>query len=248
MKKILCIFIVLLILLCGCSCDKPSDQSDAYVSSSDSVFVKNENGNLVNDSGVEYEHLANEGILYFFGDLEFVGSVQGEENTSQHEGILYQTGMFAIKDADNDNILIRHAPNNEWFAIYRKTSLQEFDFSVDNCIRLEFVSRIGYSNKDAIHITCGEGITDRSEISAFLSEIRVQKSPREAGLYDLVEKPDGMLENCYVCGVIYGFFEEEPHLAVQMTVTSYNDLAYSISIEGKEYVLPEDWLQKLKKQ
>ncbi len=179
------------------------------------------------------------------GDLAFVGSVQGEEKTSQHLGLSYQTGMFAIKDADTDNILIRYTPDNEWFAIYRKASLPNFDFSVDNCIRLEFVSGIGYIEEDAVHTTCGDGITDRSEISTFLSEIRMQKDPREAGLYDLIQKPDGMWENCYAYGVIYGFFAEEPNLAVRMNITSYNDLAYSISIEDKEYVLPAEWLQKL---
>jgi hypothetical protein len=54
-----------------------------------------------------------------------------------------------------------------------------------------------------------------------------------------------MLENCYVYGVIYGFFEEESNIVIRMDITSYNDLAYSVSIEGKDYVLPTEWLQKL---
>lgn len=230
MKKVLCVILVLLMLLCGCS--------------DNSTFKRNKNDNIVSDSGVEYALLANEGILYYLGDLEFVGSVKGEEKTSQHLGLSYQTGMFSIKGADNDNILIRHAPNNEWFAIYRKASLPNFDFSVDSCIRLEFVPGIGDIKEDAVHTSCGDGITDQSEVSTFLSEIRMQKDPREAGLYDLIRKPDGMLENCYVYGVLYGFFEEEPNLALQMEILSFNDLAYSISIEGNEYVLPAEWLQK----
>ena len=44
--------------------------------------------------------------------------------------------------------------------------------------------------------------------------------------------------------VIYGFFENEPNLAIRMDITSYNDLAYSVSINDKEYVLPEKWIQK----
>ena len=194
---------------------------------------------------VEYTHLANEGVLYYLGDLEFVGSIQGEEKTSQHLGLSYQTGMFAIKGADNDNILIRHVPDNEWFSIYRKTSLPSFDFSVNNCIRLEFISGIGNTESDQFHTTCCDGIVDTSEIAKFLSDVRSQKNPHEAGLYDLIKKPDGMLENCYVYGVLYGSFAEEPNLVVRMDVTSYNDLAYSISIDGKEYVLPVEWLQKL---
>ena len=245
MKKVLCTIFVLLILLCGCSHDSQSDQLHTDAPTSNNTFMRNENGNIVSNSGVEYTHLANEGILYYLGDLDFIGSIQGEEKTSQHLGLSYQTGMFAIKDADNDNILIRYAPYNEWFSIYRKTSLPSFDFVVDNCIRFEFVSGIGNTENDVTHTTCDDGIVVASEIAEFLSDVRSQKDPREAGLYDLIKKPDGMLENCYVYGVVYGFFEEEPNLAVRMVITSYNDLAYSISIDGKEYVLPAEWIQKL---
>ena len=233
MKKVLCLIVATLILLCGCSPTK------------EDTFTKNENGNIVSNSGVEYTHLANEGVLYYLGDLDFIGSIQGEEKSSQHLGLSYQTGMFAIKGADNDNILIRRAPDNEWFSIYRKTSLPSLDFVVDNCIRFEYVSGIGNTESDVTHTTCGDGIVEASEIAEFLSDVRSQKDPREAGLYDLIKKPDGMLENYYVYGVVYGFFEEEPNLAVRMDITSYNDLAYSISIDGKEYVLPAEWLQKL---
>lgn len=235
MKKEICFIVATLILLCGCSPTK------------EDTFTENKNGNIVSNSGVEYTHLANEGILYYLGGLDFVGSIQGEEKVSQHMDFTYQTGMFAIKDADNDNILIRRAPNNEWFRIYRKTSLPAFDFSVDRCIRLEFVSGNGIGNaKDhATHITCGDGIIEASEIAEFLSDVRSQKNPHEAGLYDLIRKPNGMLENCYVYGVVYGFFGEEPNLALRMNITSYNDLAYSISLEGRDYVLPAEWLRKL---
>ena len=243
MKKVLCVFFVSLLLLCGCFHDSRSDQLHTDVLTNDNTFVRTENGNVVSDSGVEYAHLANEGFLYYLGELEFVGSVQGEEKTSQHLGLSFQTGMFAIKDADNDNILIRRAPNNEWFSIYRATSLPSFDFSVDNCVRLEFIH--GNTENNAIHTTCDDGIAEASEIAEFLCDVRSQQDPREAGLYDLVMRQDGMLENCYVYGAVYGFFEEEPNLAVRMNITSYNDLAYSISIDGKEYVLPAEWLRKL---
>ena len=245
MKKVLCLIVATLILLCGCSPVSQSGQSHTDTPSKEDTFTKNENGNIVSNSGVEYTFLANEGLLYYLGDLDFIGSIQGEEKSSQHSGLSYKTGMFAIKDADNDNILIRHAPDNEWFSIYRKTSLPSFDFAVDNCIRFEFVSGIGNTENDVTHTTCDEGIVVASEIAEFLSDVRSQKDPREAGLYDLIKKPDGMLENCYVYGVIYGFFEEESNIVVRMDITSYNDLAYSVSIEGKDYVLPTEWLQKL---
>ena len=234
MKKTLCFIFgsILLFVLCGCSKEE--------------VFTRNENGNLISTSNVEYSHLANEGFLYYFGELEFVGGVKGEEKYSQHLGFSYQTGMFAIKGAVNDNILIRRSPNNEWASIYRKASLPEFDFSVDNCIGLEYLEGKENNERDIAHSYCGDGITDKKVISAFLSEVRAQPTPEEAGLYDLVRKENGMLENCYINSSVYAFFAEEPNLAVMMEITSYNDLAYSITIEGKEYVLPEEWFLKLK--
>ena len=237
MKKTVCLLIALILLLCGCSKTIRSDV--------ETVFTKTENGNLISASGIEYAFLANEDTLYYLGNLEFAGSVYGEENTSTHLGVPYQTGMFAIDGAGTDNILIRYFPDDEWFAVYRKTSLSDFKISTDNCIRFEFIPGMGLPDESAIHISCGNGITDPFEISTFLSEIRMQQDPREAGLYDLIEKPDGTLENCYLYGVIYGFFEEEPNLALRMEVTSYNDMAYSINMDDNEYVLPPEWLQKL---
>lgn len=233
MKKISCLFIALWILLSGCS------------QKSKGSFKINENGNLIDNSGIEYTRLANEGHLYYLGEIEFIGNVRGERKTSQQLGSPYQTGMFAIKSNAGDNILIRYEPDNEWFSIYRKTSLPAFVFSVDNCVRLEFVSGIGNIEKDIIHITCKGGIFDKSEIAEFLSDVRSQESPSEAGLYDLIKNSDGMLENCYTYGVIYGFFEEEPNLVIRMSITSYNDLAYSIAIGADEYVLSTSWFQKL---
>jgi hypothetical protein len=232
MKRMICLLTALLLFLCGCSLNN-------------STFTKDEDGNLISPEGVAYSHLANEGVLYYFGELELVGNVQGEMKTSQHLGLMFQTGMFAIKNDEDRDVLIRRKPNSEWCSIYRKASLPALDYSVDNCVRLEFVPGIGDVEKDAEHTSCGEGMTIPSEIAAFLSEVRSQKSPDDAGLYDLVRKPDGGYENCYVCGVIYGFFAEEPNVAIRMTVTSYNDLAYSVSIEEKDYVLPEALLLKL---
>ena len=236
MKRILAITLLFL-LLCGCTQSNQEQEN--------SVFTKTENGNLISAAGVEYSHLANEGVLYYLGELEFVGSIQEEEQTSQHLGLSYQTGMYAIKNSPNDNIFIRYAPNNEWFSIYRKSDLPVSDFSVDNCIRLEFVPGIGNQEKASIHVNCNGGIVDKSKITEFFANIRSQKSPREAGLYDFIKQPNGMLENCYVYGVVYGFFKDEPNLVIRMEITSYNDLAYTISIGESEYVLPELWLEEL---
>lgn len=233
-KKSLCAVLLCAILFAFSACAETNN-----------VFTKTKNGNLVSVSGTEYEHIANEGVLYYLGDLLFQGSVEGEEKISQHMELSYRTGLFSIKNAETDSILIRRVPNNEWASIYRKTSLPPFDFSADNCTRLELVLGIGDIKNDEIHTTCGDGISNKLEIAEFLSDVRSQMNPREAGLYDLITKQDGMLEHCYTYAVIYGFFEEEPNLAIRMNITSYNDLAYSVSIEGKEYVLPETWIQRL---
>ena len=228
MKKIVSIVLLIILILSGCS-------------QNTSAFYKMDNGNISNLLKEEYELLANEGVLTYFGELEFKGSVEGEDKTSSHLGLAYQTGMFSIKDG-NGNLLVRYLPDNEWYAIYRKVGLPEFDYSVENCDRLEIV----FKTEDVEnHSNCKKGMVNTEEIAYFLADVRSQKSPTEAGLYDLVTKPNGILENCYLYAVVYGFFEEEPDVAVPMEVTSYNDKAYSISIEGKEYVLPETWIQKL---
>ncbi|MBR4700965.1 MAG: hypothetical protein IKP19_04640 [Oscillospiraceae bacterium] len=206
------------------------------------VFTETENGNYLSPWGEEYALLANEGILDCIGTETFVGKVNGEG-----EGPAWKDayGFYALDEDEARNILIR-VSSSEWYGIYRKVSSPPFDFSVDNCVRLELVKNSWLLKNNTEHLTCGDGITDPAEIAAFLADVRSQKSPEEAGLYDLVRKENGFLENCYQYGVIYGFFSEEPNLAVPLTVTSYNDMAYSVSIEQKEYVLPEKWVKRLR--
>lgn len=234
MKKSLCVFLSTIILFTLSACFEKNNG-----------FTTDENDTLLSASGTKYAHLANEGALYYLGELVFQGSVNGEPKNSQHLGISYKTGLFSIQNDETCNVLVRYSPNNEWFRIYRKASLPSFDFSIDNCVRLELILGIGDTVKDNIHTICGKGINGKTKIAEFLSDVRSQKSPKDAGLYDLITKPDGMLENCYTYAVIYGFFEEEPNLAVRMEVTSFNDLAYSVTIDDKESVLPELWLERL---
>lgn len=111
---------------------------------------------------------------------------------------------------------------------------------------MEFVPGNVDELKNAIHLSCGDGISGEADVSEFLTTICSQKTANEAGLYDMTKGPDGQLENCYVCGAVYGFFEEEPNVVLQMQVMSFNDLAYSIYIGAEEYVLPEEWIEKLK--
>ena len=112
---------------------------------------------------------------------------------------------------------------------------------MDNCSRLELVFK-----NDPDHAVCGKGITDPVQIAQFLSDIRSGQTSHEADLYSLVRKPNRMLENCYTYGTIYGSFAEEPDVVIHMPVTSYNDQAYSIRMEHREYVLPEEWMELLR--
>lgn len=237
MKKTLCLSLIFVFLLTGCN---------TYYTG----FTALENGDIVSPDGVKYSLLASElNGTYYLGEREFICGVKGEEivplGVEEELRHIYQSGIFSIKGSDSDNILIRKLPNNEWYSIYRKSSLPEFDFGVDNCNRLELVSGTGNTEEDAPHTTCGDGITDPAIIAEFLSDIRSQQTADEAGLDELIKLPDGRLENCYGYAVIYGFFEEESNVVRKLLIMSYNDLAYSVYLDGEEYVLPEEWLQAL---
>ena len=220
----------------------PEDGGTERGAEDGACFTLSDTGTLISPDGTEYEFLANEGFLYYLGDLEFVAPVEGEPEFS-FQGC--QTGMFSIRDDPTDHLLIRVRPDSEWYAIYRKASLPDFDFSIDNCSRLEFIPFDEMWGLGEKHGGCGAGITDPEEIAAFLSDLRAQKSARDAGLDRLVTQPNGTLLNCYCIGTVCGFFEEEPNLFVPMEVISYNDLGYSMELDRRDRVLPEEWLPRL---
>lgn len=228
MKRLTGFLMTVIYLLCGCLLTSFAEEA--------AVFTWNKNGNLVSDAGIQYAYLANETQLCYPGETEFYGRIEGEEEYTDHLGVLFRNGIYRIRNAANDHILIRVIPGSEWTAVYRRADLPPFDFSEENYVRLQFV-RSGMENE-----TGQEGITDKDEIARFFSDVRMQTSPDEAGLYDLVRKPDGLLENCYIMGAVYGFFADEPDLASCFYVTSYNDKAYSVSVGDKSHVLAEEWL------
>ena len=104
MKRMFFIVMILLVLLCSCSQNQSIKEATSFTIAG--------NGNVVSDSGDEYTRIANEGFLYYMGELEFIGSVEGEVETSQHLMGSYQTGMYAIKQDDIHNVLIRYEPND----------------------------------------------------------------------------------------------------------------------------------------
>ena len=216
----------------------------------DYMFTYNDAGNLVSKDGIEYTQLDNEQFLMYFGELEFFGSVKGEPKSSSHLFSTYEVGMFSLKGDTEKDLLIRYRPNNEWYSIYRKTSLPSIDLSFDNCYRLEFISNPdfldSYVDGSAKHVTCDQGIFESSEILDFFTNVKAQNNPRDEGLYELVTRPNKIgYENLHSYGHIYAYFKEEPRIARSMTIMSFNDLGYYITIEGEDYVLPAKWLKKV---
>lgn len=241
---LLCIVSVLSLASCADTAKSAAHNTAAAATEPETLFKANGSECFISPSGEEYTFLANEGILYYFGQTYFLAGVEGEAKTTSHLGLSSRNGFYALENDNENSILIRRRPNNEWFAIYRKASLPPLDYSVDNCIRLELLTD-RQMRRDPVHTACGDGITDPEEIQQFLSEIRAQQSPRDAGYYDRITKPDGMLDKCYVYGTVYGFFADEPNVAVAMEILSFNDLGYAITIDSKQYVLPDTWLQRL---
>jgi len=235
LKKLVCLLLMFLQVLFPATCIDTGEDLE---------------GIIIAPDGTEYVHLANEGFVTTFGSHVLFFKIEGEDPYLGHLDSMTETGLYSCEGDPDLSILMRIIPNNEWRAYYRKASLPKLDLSPDNCVRLELVGYREIFSSDWInpsieHMSCGAGITEKNDIKAFLADVRSQKSPEEAGLYDLVRKPDGFFENCYMYGKVYGYFKDEPNLAVPFTVWSYDDKAYSIDLGDRAYVLPVKWLPML---
>ncbi len=234
MRKMTCLLIASLFLLCGCSREP--------------VYTELKNGNVVSPDGVEYTLIGTEPELYYLGTLTFEAGVKGEEKyTYLSEDFPHRNGMYSVTESATDDILIRKLPDNEWYSVYRRVTRPPLDLSPERCVQLELFSSNDPFLLEVDHTTCADGIRDPAVIAEFFADVFSQKSPEEAGLYDLVRQPDGSLENHKGCGVVYAFFEDEPELLMPMFVSSFNDQAYSVyvPIEGRSYVLPMEWMDLL---
>ncbi|MBR2901623.1 MAG: hypothetical protein IKC38_00195, partial [Clostridia bacterium] len=129
---------------------------------------------------------------------------------------------------------------NEFAAIYIKSDLLKTEVTLDNCIRFEFVKGSLFNNENKT--ISKKGIT---ECDRFLNEIKNGQKAEDAGLYDLVKQPDGMLKNCYVYGYVCGIVQEDVNIVIPLEVMSFDDKAYSITIDDIEYVLPQEWVNKM---
>jgi len=226
MKKMLALLICVAILFSLVACNN------------DARFTGGQNHTVLSEDGTEYTFVGFEGMVACFGEWKFIGHIKGEQETFYHLGDSIKTGMYSVRDSED--VLIRYFPNNEFSGIYVKSELLNTEITLDRCIRFVLLKYSEFYNKDTVIPQKGV-----AECQQFLSEIKSGQTAKEAGLYDLVKQPDGMLKNCYVYGYICGVIQEDINIVIPLEVMSFDDKAYSIEIEGVAYVLPEEWILKL---
>ena len=238
MKKIINVSVIIFLIFNNISCN------------GNKLFKILSNGNVVSPDGTEYVFFAGEGKVNTFGERNFLGKIQFENPKLYHLGGSRETGMFSCDESIFD-ILYRIRPDSEWGSFYRKANLPIIDLKIENCKRLEFIHYKNikfYENNispEKLHLTCNEGIINNDEIELFLTSLKKEKSPDEADLYEKIRKENGLLENCYLLGYIYGYFDNDINLAIPYQIWSFNDLAYSIDTDFGKFVLPLEWLIKL---
>lgn len=231
MRKMFAILICLVIVFSFVACN-----------SNDNVaFTETENKTIVANDGTEYTFVGFEGRVSCFGEWDFIGHVEGEKKSFVHLTSKIKTGMYSVNG--KQDVLVRYFPDNEFSAIYVKSDLLKTEITLDNCIRFEFVKGSLF-DKDETALS-KKGIT---ECEQFLNEIKNGQKARDAGLYDLVKQPNGMLKNCYVYGYVCGIIQEDINIVIPLRVMSFDDKAYSIEIDGIEYVLQKEWLDKFTRE
>ena len=205
-------------------------------------FTADDEGNVFSkDYGTEYVCVGAEGRVGCFGKWEFVGHIEGEEKRLNHMDGATKTGMYSV-DGSKD-VMIRYFPDNEFAFIYARKDLLKTGVSLDNCIMLGLVEWPLFNSDETAFQ--GNLIT---ECEQFFNEIKSGPRAKEAGLYDLVIQPNGYYKNCYLYGYICGIIQEDVNIVIPMVVTSFDDKAYSITIDDVEYVLPQEWFDRFVKR
>ena len=201
-------------------------------------FTETGDKTIVTIDGAEYTFIGYEGRVWCFGEREFIGHVKGEKKNFVHLTNNVKTGMYSV-DGSQD-VLVRYIPDNEFAAIYVKSELLKTKVAIDTCVRFDFAKGSLFDRDETI--ISKTGIT---ECEDFLNEIQSGQKAKDAGLYDLVKQPNGMLENCYVYGYVCGVIQEDLNIVIPLQVMSFDDKAYSITINDIEYVLTQEWVDKL---
>ena len=226
MKKIFFIFICLVVVFSFSAC------------TNEVGFTETEDKTIVTTDGTEYTFVGYESRVWCFGEWEFIGHIKGEKKNFIHLTNKIKTGMYSVNGSQD--VLVRYFPDNEFAAMYVKSELLKTEVTLDNCIRFEFVKDLLFSGNETT--ISKNRITECEE---FLNEIKSGQTAKDAGLYDLVKQPNGMLENCYVYGYVCGVIQEDLNIVIPLQVMSFDDKAYSIIIDDTEYVLTQEWVDKL---
>lgn len=226
MRKVFAIFICVAIIFSFAACNNDNVK-----------FTETENKTIVATDGTEYTYVGNESQVWCFGERDFIGHVEGEKKSFVHLTSKIKTGMYSVNGGQD--VLVRYWPDNEFASIYVKSDLLKTEITLENCIRFEFVKDLLSDNAKVLN--SNTGIT---ECKQFLNEIKNGQKAKEAGLYDLVKQPDGMLKNCCVYGYVCGVLQENINLVIPLQVMSFDDKAYSITIDDIEYVLSKEWVDK----
>ena len=226
MRKIFVIFICLVVIFSFSACANKVK------------FTETEDKTIVTIDGTEYTFIGYEGRVWCFGEWEFIGHVKGEKKNFVHLTNKIKTGMYSVNGSQD--VLVRYFPDNEFAAMYVKSELLKTEVALDNCIRFEFVKGLLFSGDETT--ISKNGITECEE---FLNEIKSGQTAKDAGLYDLAKQPNGMSENCYVYGYVCGVIQEDLNVVIPLQVMSFDDKAYSIRINDIEYVLTQEWVDKL---
>ncbi len=225
MRKLLVMFVCIAILISLTAC------------AGNTLFEKGDNNTIISKDGTEYVLVDGTFGAYCFGDREFLGHVKGEIKSSTHLSYRIKSGMYSVDDSQD--VLVRYPPHSEFEAVYVRSGLLNKEVSIDNCIRFEFVKSLHLGGNSIS--SANKSIT---ECEAFLNDIRNSQRAIDAGLYDLVKQPDGLLKNCYTYGYICGVLQDGLNLVIPLQIMSFDDKAYSISVNGVEYVLPDEWVDK----
>ena len=226
MRKIFVIFICFVVVFPFSAC------------ANEVKFTETGDKTIVTIDGAEYTFIGYEGRVWCFGEREFIGHVKGEKKNFVHLANNVKTGMYSV-DGSQD-VLVRYIPDNEFAAIYVKSELLKTEVAIDTCVRFDFAKGSLFDRDETI--ISKTGIT---ECEDFLNEIQSGQKAKDAGLYDLVKQPNGMLENCYVYGYVCGVIQEDLNIVIPLQVMSFDDKAYSITINDIEYVLTQEWVDKL---
>ncbi len=201
-------------------------------------FSEGENDTIISAEGIEYIRLPYDSLACPLGKQEFIGHVKGEKKSFVHLTSKIKTGMYSY-GGDYD-VLGRIFPDNEFTCIYVKSGLLKTEISPDNCMKFEFAKDSPVNISDITNSK--NGIQNCEE---FLNDIRSGQTAKEAGLYDLVTQPNGYYKNLYYYGYIYGVLQKNLNLVIPLRIMSFDNKAYSIFLDDKEYVFPEKWVKTL---